>query len=409
MMPKPGAALMPLALALALAAPRSLLAADFRVDDLELLSHGAYDAPSNTFVVGSRLYFDLSLEGGDKFAGLLRMDFLNGNIEEALSEAGTSVSASSSSFQGDVANKLDNLLSPELETVAVTAKSIFSWPVDVSSFIGKMDSFCTGDDFVALFGAAPFATDLRGPLVYPGGVGGNINLWYDGLYSAEGTGFRFGTTSKLSSSSIAYAYIYQDSNLGTGHWSGDLRYLLNSRSVKAELFAGGSTGGTNGYYRGGLLFYATSGDVGEFYSQTGVTYWDPGQGFSLDNLYFLFEPRVNFGIGQAAITVFYHPAWYLQQYYGASGEKDALDAAFNLRFGRVTQMGAEGGLQTLLEFRPLTMDTAVTPPLSVDMSPYYAMVTGGVRWDFKLDLRVFPFPNPWYGMFKPFIGVKTSY
>ena len=45
----------------------------------------------------------------------------------------------------------------------------------------------------------------------------------------------------------------------------------------------------------------------------------------------------------------------------------------------------------------------------VDVSPYYALVSGGVRWDFKLDLRLFPFPDEWYGMFKPFIGLKTSY
>ena len=241
------------------------------------------------------------------------------------------------------------------------------------------------------------------------GVGGDTNLWYDGLYTAEGTGFRFGTTPKMSSSSIIYAYIYQDSNLGIGHWSGDVRFLANSPTVKTELFAGASGGGTYGLYRGGLLFYATSGDVGEFYSQAGLTYFDPTQSLSLDNLYFLFEPRVNFGIGQAAITVFYHPAWYLQKYYGDSGEKDALDAAFTLRFGHISQVGAEGGLQTLLEFRPLTSDTTLTPPLSVDASPFYSLITGGVRWDFKLDLRVFPFPNPWYGMFKPFIGVKTAF
>jgi hypothetical protein len=406
-MPKSRAALLPLALALAIVAPRALLAADFRVDDLELLSHGTYNSPSGAFDVGSLLYFDLSLEGGDKFSGLLRMDFLNGDVENALNLSTTTLD--NSATNADLATRLNNLLSPNLETVAITAKSVFDSPVDVSYFVGQMDKFCTGDDFVSLFGAAPFATDLRGPMVYPDGVGNNPNLWYDGIYQAEGTGFRFGTTPKLSGSSIAYAYLYQDSNLGTGHWSADLRYLFNSPAVKTELFAGMSTGGPYGYYRGGLLFYATSGDVGEFYTQAGLSYYDPSQPLSLDNIYFLFEPRINFGIGQAAITVFYHPAWYLQQYYGASGEKDAIDAAFNLRFGHVSQSGAEGGLQTLLEFRPLTTDTSVTAPLTVDASPYYALITGGVRWDFKLQLRLFPFPDPWYGMFMPFIGVKTSY
>jgi hypothetical protein len=272
-----------------------------------------------------------------------------------------------------------------------------------------MDTFCSGDDFVELFGAAPFATDLRGPMVYPDGVGGNPNLWFDGIYAANGTGFRFATTPKLSTSSVGYLYIYQDSNIGPGTWSGDLRYLVNSPSAKAEIFAGATTGSAYGIYRGGLLFYATSGDVGEFFAQTGVSYWDPTTGFSLDNLYFLFEPRINFGSGQAAITVFYHPSWYLQKDYRALGEKDAMDAAFNLRFGHISQSGAEGGIQTLLAFRPLTLDAAVTPPLAIDTAPYYSLIAGGVRWDFKLDLRLYPFPSKWYGMFRPFIGLKTSY
>ncbi len=99
----------------------------------------------------------------------------------------------------------------------------------------------------------------------------------------------------------------------------------------------------------------------------------------------------------------------MQQDYRADGEKDALDASFNLRFGHISQNGSEGGVQTLLAFRPLTVDPAVTPPLAIDTSPYYSLITGGIRWDFKLDLRLFPFPSVWYGMFGPYIGLKTSY
>ncbi len=92
----------------------------------------------------------------------------------------------------------------------------------------------------------------------------------------DGTGFRLATTPKLSANSIGYLYLYQDSNVGPGGiWSGDLRYQFNSASVKTEIFAGATTGGAYGIYRGGLMFYANSGDVGEFFAQTGVTYWDP--------------------------------------------------------------------------------------------------------------------------------------
>ncbi len=406
---KPRASRSPLILALSLAAPLALGAADLRVDQLELLTHGALD-PSSTsgaFKVGSRLYFDLSMEGGDKFAGLLRMDFLNGDIENALNLASAPLPGTAAT--ADIADRINNLISPRLRTVAVTARSPFSLPVDLTYFVGTMESFCSGDDFPALFGAAPFATDLRGPMVYPDGVGGNPNIWFDGIYTASGTGFKLSTTPNFSSNTVSYLYFYQDANVGAGTWSGDLRFQFNSEGVKAELFGGATGGGSYGLYRGGLLFYAASGDVGEFLAQAGVTRWDPSASFSLDDMFFLFEPRINFGAGQAAVTVFYHPAWYDQQDFRSSGEKGALDAAFNLRFGHISRSGAEGGVQTLLEFRPLTTDTGVTPPLAVDASPYYSLISGGVRWDFKLDLRLFPFPSQWYGMFRPFIGLKTSY
>jgi hypothetical protein len=405
---KPRAALLPLILALAAASPRALLAADLRVDQLELLTHGGLNQATGAFEVSSRLFFDLAIAGGDKFSGLVRMDFLNGNIEKALSMASGDLDTGTATT-ADIADRINNLTSPRLRTVSVTASSIFGLPLDVSYFVGQMDNFASGDDFVALFGAAPFATDLRGPMVYPDGVGGDTKLWFDGIYAANGTGFRIATTPKLDASSVGYLYFYQDSNIGPGTWSGDLRYLLNGPKVKAELFAGATTGGGYGYYRGGLLFYATSGDVGEFFAQTGVTHWDPGTAFSLDDMYFLFEPRINFGSAQAAITVFYHPSWYLQKDYSLLGEKGALDAAFNLRFGHIAQAGAEGGVQTILTFRPLTTAPAVTPPLAIDTAPYYSLIAGGIRWDFKLDLRVFPYPSQWYGMFKPFIGLKTSY
>lgn len=411
-MPKPRAALLTLAFALSLAAPGALAAADLRVDQLELLSHGALNPDTGAYEVGSRLFFDLSMEGGDKFAGLLKLDFLNGNIEQALNTANTNVDASSPTLSQDLTDRINNLTSPRLRTVAVTARSLFGLPLDLSYFVGEMDAFCSGDDFVPLFGAAPFATELRGPMVYPDGVGGDPRVWYDGIYAANGTGFRVSTTAKLSEASVGYLYFYQDSNVGPGTWSGDLRFLVNSASVKAELFAGATTGSAEssyGLYRGGLLFYATSGDVGEFLAQTGITRWDATQALSLDDLYFLFEPRITLGIAQAAITVFYHPSWYQQKDYRGLGEKGALDTAFNLRFGSINSGGMQGGLQTLLAFRPLTGDPDITPPLAIDVAPYYALVSGGVRWDFKLDLRVFPYPSEWYGMFRPFIGLKTSY
>jgi hypothetical protein len=249
-------------------------------------------------------------------------------------------------------------------------------------------------------------------MVYPEGVGGNPRVWYNGIYAANGTGFRLSTTPKLSENSVGYLYFYQDSNVGLGTWSGDLRYLVNGDSVKAEVFAGATTGNAGslrGLYRGGFLFLASSGDIGEFLAQIGVTRWDATLPLSLNDLFFLFEPRVYLGSALISITVFYHPSWYQQKDYNDLGEKGAWDLAFDTRFGNVSRTGSQGGLQTMLAYRPFSVDTDITPTLAVDASPYYALVSGGIRWDFKLDLRLFPFPDEWYGMFKPFIGLKTSY
>jgi hypothetical protein len=405
-MPKPKAALILLA-ALA-AAPSLLTAADVNVERLELLTRGAVEEGSGDFEVGTRLYFDLSYQGGEKFGAVLKLDFLSGAVERDVAIAGQDVDPLSSTVD-EVYAKINNAISPRLKTVSVTARSVFDLPLDFSYFVGAMDALCAGDDFVGLFGTAPFATSLRGPMVYPDGVGGDPRIWYEGIHSVDGTGFRLSTTPKLWPGALAYAYFYQDSAIGPGYWSGDLRFQLNTPAVKLEAFAGVTGAGERGWYRTGFLFFAAPGDVGEFFIQAGLTRWDAARAVSLDDVYFLFEPRIDFGTGMAAVTVFYHPAYYLQRDFTAAGEKGALDAAFNLRFGRIAQDGAQGGLETLLAFRPLTSDPVVVPSLAVDASPYFSLMAGGIQWDFKLGIRAYPFPDEWYGIFRPFIGLKTSF
>jgi len=383
-------------------APVGLHAADLRLERLELLSHGSLDTAANEFEVASRLSFDLSIAGGDKFGGLLWMDFLNGNIEDALAENSSSLPpAGLGTDLDEVIDRLNSNLSPRFRTAAIEAKSMFGLPLDLSYFVGYLDSFASGDDFTPLFGAAPFSTALRGPMVYPEGVGGNPNLFYEGLHAVNGTGLRLGTSPKLSQKFISYLYLYQDADLGVGKWSGDLRALFNTKDVKIELFAGASNISTLGIYRAGVLFYAAPGDIGEFFLQAGVPLWDPALGFTVDNLYFLFEPRLNFGFGSLALTVFYHPNWYRQK---PTNEQSCLDTGFNLRFGKLSQQGFQAGLEGLLKLRSLTPE-----PLAIDLSPYYSLIAGGVEWDFKVRTNVFPLSLPWYGMFEPFIGLKTSY
>ena len=299
-------------------------------------------------------------------------------------------------------------LYPQFETAAVTAKDMFGLPIDATYFVGYLDAFCSGDDYVSLFGAKPFSTTLRGPMVYPNGIDNNPNRYWDGIHATNGTGFRLGTSPRLSSNFISYLYMYQDSDIGPGSWSSDLRGLVNFEHVKLEVFAGATMTPdyTEGLYRSGLMFYAAPGDVGEFFAQVGVPHWDPLTSFSVYDIFFLFEPRMNFAFGSLALTVFYHPAFYRQQ---PTNEDGAMDAALDLRFGRITQYGSQGGVQGLLEFRPLTTNTALVPTLTVLASPYYSVIGGGIEWDFKLSLQLLPVPSKLYGIFQPFIGLKTSF
>lgn len=385
-----------LAAVLAAAASSAAHAANVSVDRLELLSHGSADA-SGLYQVDSRLYFGLSLEGGDKFAGLLRLDFLSGQVERDLGLLQDSLPPTAT--LSDAIDRL-NAAGLRLRTVAVSARRLFGQPLEATYFVGELDTFCSGDDFTTLFGAAPFATALRGPMVYPDGIGGDPNRYYDGIHAVYGTGARLGAGLERAA---AYLYLYQDSDLGQGRWSADLRGLLDADKLKLELFAGASYDPSSafGYYRAGMLFHYAPGAVGEFYAQVGAPRMDPASGVGIDDFFFLFEPRVNFASGSLAITVFYHPAYYRQK---ATGEEGALDLGMNLKFGDVSRTGSQGGLESLLAFRPVDAE-----PLSVDIAPYFSAIASGLEWSFKLNLGVFPFPADWYAVLEPFVGVKTSF
>jgi len=385
-----------LAAVLAAAASSAAYAANVSVDRLELLSHGSADA-SGLYQVDSRLYFGLSLEGGDKFAGLLRLDFLSGQVERDLGLLQDSLPPTAT--LSDAIDRL-NAAGLRLRTVAVSARRLFGQPLEATYFVGELDTFCSGDDFTTLFGAAPFATALRGPMVYPDGIGGDPNRYYDGIHAVYGTGARLGAGLERAA---AYLYLYQDSDLGQGRWSADLRGLLDADKLKLELFAGASYDPSSafGYYRAGMLFHYAPGAVGEFYAQVGAPRMDPASGVGIDDFFFLFEPRVNFAPGSLAITVFYHPAYYRQK---ATGEEGALDLGMNLKFGDVSRTGSQGGLESLLAFRPVDAE-----PLSVDIAPYFSAIASGLEWSFKLNLGVFPFPADWYAVLEPFVGVKTSF
>lgn len=366
---------------------------DVSVPYLALLTNGRLNAAA-AFELSTRVSIDILMEGGSKFDAWFKLGFRSPSVEEYLGSVGSLGAVPEDEALSDIVGAL------ALTTVAIQVKETFGLPLDLAAFVGHLDTFCSGSDFPALFGSKEFATKFRGYMYYPEGIGDDPSRRYDGLHEIYGTGVRLTMPGdKL----VPFLYVYQDSWLGAGYWSADARVLLNADPVKLEAYAGASLPvSTMGTYRGGLLFYYDTGVIGDFYAQIGIPRWDPTQPFGMDMLYFMFEPRVRFGAGTLTLSLFFHPAWYLQSQTNESG---AMELRMDMGFGEVVEGGLRGGVELELGYDPNLAASA----LAIDAAPYVQFIRNGVRWDMKLGLRAFPFPAPWYGLFMPTIGVSTSF
>ncbi len=382
---------------LLIAAGFSLHAATISVDPFHLVSHGTYDDSLGLFEVNSLLDVGLKLSGGDKFAAVLRLEYLSGSVEDDLYQNGLILTSSATT--DDIVSKLNASTGLALRTAAVSTRNIGGSGFEATYFVGYMDSICTGDDFVTLFGDAPFSTDIRGPLYYPNGVGGDKRIYYDGLDAVYGTGARLGHATEHRA---VFFYVFQNSDLGAGAWSGLARGLLDSEKLKLELYGGFSAGTSYlyGLFRCGFLLDFSLGPTGEFFAQMGIPHLNPTEQFSIDNLFFLFEPRFSFDPFSFAFTVFCHPAYYREK---ATGEGGALDFCLNAKYGSLATTGYQVGLSSLAEVRQLE-----AVPLTIDIAPYISIISWGLEWNIKLDCFVFPW-GELYEVFSPYIGIRTSF
>jgi len=384
--------------------------ADLSVPYLGLLTNGRLNA-AGAFELSTRVSIDLLFEGGTKFDAWFKLGFRNAAVENYLSAAESLTPLPESPSLEDMASSISNLEEAtglSLRTVAIQIKELFGTPLQLATFVGHMDTIGSGEDFTRYFGTGDFATKFRGYMYYPYGIGKDppngdgvdASRRYEGLHEIYGTGMRFSWPMERI---MPFLYIYQDSWLGAGSWSVDARALLNTDRVKLEAFLGGSFPvSTLGVYRGGLLFFFETGEIGNFYAQIGIPRWDPLEAFSMDMLSFLFEPRIKIGTGELVLSLFFHPKWYLQKETDESG---AVEFRFDLGFGKVEEGSIRGGAEVELSFDP----NLPTASLSLDAAPYLQTIRNGVRWDLRLAIRAFPFPSPWYGMFQPTLGVSTAF
>ncbi len=347
-------------------------AADLIVPSFDLMTRGYMD--SGAFVLGARGTVDLQIAGGYKFGGRLILNMESDNLED-----------------------VTNTTTVNFKSASVTAREPLKIPFELTYFIGEYQTFSSGDVFPEYFGSEPIATNVRGFLYFP------ESIRYNGIYNVAGTGLSFATSPSLSENFRAETYIYQDSYLGKGFYSADLRTILNFELFKMDTFFGYSFPVSElGLFRGGLMmFYKTGEGIGEFLTQVGIPRFDPWMDpFTIDLFYFLFEPRVNIGIFSVILTLFWHPEYYNQ---AETGELGTSDININFLFGDPNKSPISGGIESTLSFST----QPDTEQIQAVVSPYFSAITSGVIWNLKVKTKVFPFTTD--ELIEAYVGVKAEF
>lgn len=373
--------------------PGLLGAADLTVPELELITRGSSDGDS--VFLNTRGRSEIQVSGGYKFGGSLLLGFESGDLSYAGSDPPSFADyGNQATFNAALTNYLDNQTTLEFQGAEITYRNLFESNTDMTYFVGRAARLASAEIFPDLFGSLPIATKYQGYLYFP-------DREYRGIHTVNGTGIglssSFGTEWNRST-----LYFYQDSYLGEGYYSADAQFLANFEKIKMELFAGGSfPQGDYGLYRAGLLFYYRPAERGEFFTQIGVPYYKPLEEFNINNLYFLFEPRIHFNFVSVILTLFWHPGYYLME---TTGEEGSTDIHFNLQFGNPLANPISGGIETNFN---LNSQTGSTQDFNITTTPYLSAVTSGVVWNFMVNVNLLPFDLE--NMVEGVVGVKAEF
>lgn len=361
-------------------------AADLEIPKMELITRA--DIGPATPVLLTRGKIDLKISGGYKLGGSLVLGFDSSD----LGYSNTTLDPATEDAES-IATYLNNQTYLQFQSAQVTIRDLFSTPTEFTYFTGKADVLCSGDDFPNLFGSVPVATRYRGYLYFPDNE-------FDGIHTINGTGLKISTTFG-SERIISSAFIYEDGYMGSGHFSSDIRTLFNFDKIKMESFIGATFPASDyGLYRGGLLFYYNPGTTGEFLAQVGVPQWNPAESFTIDRLFFLFEPRIKLNPVTVIFTLFWHPGYYLQTTTADSG---SADVHINFMIGEPEISTFSGGLEGSVTFN----SSAPSDQFGIKVSPYVSAITSGVIWNIMLNTELFPYSLE--DMFEGVISVKAEF
>jgi hypothetical protein len=395
----------------------SLFAAEVSVPRLEMATRGRVE--DGDFALASVISADVALNGGYKYNILLGMNFETDDIAKALGyrnfsfgplapEPAQVSGAEYNQLVHSVNDRFNNQAALSFRIARATVRNLFNRPLELSYFLGITDEFCSGDEFSLRFGTPSLGTAYRGFFYFPEGIGGNMSRQYRGLHEVQGTGLSLALTRWEKVVPIFYLYEnFPEISLlagGTGdsRFSGDARVLVGGEQVNIEGFYGMSlTTGMDLSLRGGLLAHFAPGNGVEFFLQGGIPNYNLGDDFSIDNFYFLLEPRLRFEKTAFYFTFFYHPLEYL--HVRTDAERGRAD--INLKFiaGDVRSSGFHWGLETTLGLKLDGMED-----FFVKVSPLVSILSGGLQWDAKIRVDPSSYKNP-KEMFDLFIGVKTAY
>jgi len=391
-------------------------AAEFSLPRMEMATRGWVD--DGDFVLSSIISADLALTGGYKYAFILGFSLEAPNIGKAFADRNIGFEIPPSDpVLGEDYNELVDQINDRLNNQAylgfriakATIRDVFGLPLEMSYFIGAGDDFCSGDEYSSRFGLLPFGTEYKGFFYFPEGIGGHPGRRYNGIHSIRGTGFSL-SLSKWEKI-IPSFYLYQDfpnssdiisfkTAFGGNLYSADLRVLFYHDWLRLEAF-GGLSLNTNldVSIRGGLMTHFSGHGV-EFFAQIGIPGWTAGEKFSIDNMYFLIEPRLHQGIFHMYLTFFYHPVEYIHVI--TPDEKGKANINIKFLFGNLDS-GLSGGIETGGE---LKFDGSKN--FKFDISPTATLISGGLRWDAKFRIKPLEYDNP-KEMFDIFIGVRTAF
>ena len=359
--------------------------ANVTMPTFQLLTRGALDG--GLFALRTQADVGIRIGGGYKFGGELSLSIRSDNLEQP--------SVPGPAYDQDLMRAaLQERVSLSLASVVI--RDLFDQPLEIRYFVGELSRVLTGDIFPDQFGTRAIATAHRGMLAFPAGI------VYDGIHAVSGTGISLAATG-IAPWLYLDGAIYQDRNLGPGHYSTDVRAAFNIPSLKAEAFVGASYPGAQfGLYRGGLLLHYAAGSGSEFFTQFGIPRWAPvADGpLNIDAFYFLFEPRVHIGPLSVILTLFRHPSYYEQV---PTTEAGATDIIVRLAVGERSDSLVSGGLESAIRLRPAGPDDQVR----VSVSPFVAMGSSGIVWDLRVNLNLFPYDLT--SLFEAYIGVKTGF